>query len=148
MNAYSFPDGSGQRGIVLLDALIAILIFSIGVLGMVKLQSDAISYSSEAKYRVDAAMLADQVIGQMWVADPATLQASFNSPGGPKFVAWQDAVTQVMPQSGKPAYAPTIIVLADGTVTVTVNWLASSDKRNSDPTPEPHSYVSITQVVR
>lgn len=145
MNAYSFPDGPDQRGIVLLDALIAILIFSIGVLGMVKLQSDAISYSSEAKYRVDAAMLADQVIGQMWVADPATLQASFNA-GGAKFVAWKDAVALVMPQSD--TYPPTIVVQSDGTVTVTVNWLASSDKRNSDPTPEPHSYVSITQVVR
>lgn len=57
---------SEQKGAVLLEALIAILIFSMGILAMVGLQAAAVSAVSEAKYRSDASFLANQIIGVMW----------------------------------------------------------------------------------
>ena len=53
-----------QSGVMLLEALIAILIFSLGVLGVVGMQASAIAASRDAKYRTDAALLANEIIGQ------------------------------------------------------------------------------------
>jgi type IV pilus assembly protein PilV len=58
-----------QRGMLLVEALCAILIFSFGVLGLIGLQASAVSESSDAKLRSAAALLADQYINQMWVSN-------------------------------------------------------------------------------
>ena len=47
-----------QSGVMLLEALIAILIFSLGVLGIVGMQASAVKASRDAKYRADAGLLA------------------------------------------------------------------------------------------
>lgn len=56
-----------QRGLVLLEGLIAILIFSMAILAVVGLQGTAINKSADAQYRADAAFLANQLLAQMWV---------------------------------------------------------------------------------
>lgn len=58
-----------QQGSILLEALIAFLIFSTGILGVIGLQATAINNTLDARYRTDAAFLANQIIAQMW-ADP------------------------------------------------------------------------------
>jgi type IV pilus assembly protein PilV len=61
----------GQSGSVILEAMIAILIFSIGILGLVGMQTAAVSNVSDAKYRSEANFLANQIIGQMWASQVA-----------------------------------------------------------------------------
>ena len=61
-----------QSGVMLLEALIGILIFSIGILAMVGLQSLSIKNQADAKYRADASYFANQILGQMW-ADRANV---------------------------------------------------------------------------
>lgn len=56
-----------QYGATLLEALVAIFIFSIGVLALVALQAASIKESMDAKSRSDASYLANQIIAQMWV---------------------------------------------------------------------------------
>lgn len=65
----------GQQGVVLLESLIAILIFSMGILALMGLQAAMISNTTDAKYRADAAYIAQQRLGDMW-ANPTNL-ASF-----------------------------------------------------------------------
>jgi type IV pilus assembly protein PilV len=60
---------AAQQGVVLLEALIAILLFSMGVLALVGLQGAMIKNTSDANYRVAASFIAQQRIGQIW-ADP------------------------------------------------------------------------------
>lgn len=60
------PSRREQKGVALLEALIAILVFSLGVLGIVSLQASSARAVAEASVRADAAMLANQVIGMMW----------------------------------------------------------------------------------
>lgn len=60
---------SAQRGIALLEALVAILLFSLGVLALIGLQGAMIKNTSESKFRADASYIAQQWIGMMW-ADP------------------------------------------------------------------------------
>lgn len=51
-----------QSGVILLEALLAILIFSLGILALVGLQAAAVKQSADAKYRTEAALLANEVI--------------------------------------------------------------------------------------
>jgi type IV pilus assembly protein PilV len=55
-----------QTGSVILEALIAILIFSIGILALVGMQATAINSVSDAKYRSTAGFLANQIVGTIW----------------------------------------------------------------------------------
>jgi type IV pilus assembly protein PilV len=91
-----------QAGVMLLEALIAILIFSLGILSLVALQATAIQLTGDAKYRTDATLLANRLIGQMWVggSDLTTLETSFESAGpGPAYTAW---LTDVAGTDGLP----------------------------------------------
>ncbi len=67
---------AGQAGSVILEAMIAILLFSIGILGLIGMQTAAVSNVSDAKYRSDASFLADQVIGQMWASRVSVTNAA------------------------------------------------------------------------
>ena len=111
-----------QSGVALLEALVGILIFSIGILALMGLQSQSIRNTVEAKYRNEAAYLANQIIGQMWV-DRANL-ANYDTTAGssPQMVAWRNRVANLLPRV-VPAGAntPTIDV-AGNQVTVTVFW--------------------------
>lgn len=62
-----------QQGSVLLEALIAVLIFSIGIIAVMGLQAVSMKNTADAKYRADAAFFANQIIGQMWGEAPANL---------------------------------------------------------------------------
>lgn len=73
-----------QSGVMLLEALIAILIFSLGILGVVAMQASAVAASRDAQYRSVASQLADELIGQMWSGnrDGAALEANFKGSAG------------------------------------------------------------------
>lgn len=62
-----FRTPSPQQGVVLLEALIAVLIFSLGILGVVGLQASMIRAAGESRYRAEAGFLVQQRLGQMWV---------------------------------------------------------------------------------
>lgn len=89
-----------ERGFMLLEVLIALLIFALGVLGLVGLQANAVKQSSQAKYRADATLLANELIGQMWVADRSTaaLTNNFSSAAdGAAYQAWKARVAAALP---------------------------------------------------
>lgn len=56
-----------QSGVILLEALIAIVIFSFGVLGLIAMQAAAIKQSNDAHMRATASYLANQIISQTWI---------------------------------------------------------------------------------
>jgi type IV pilus assembly protein PilV len=71
-----------QRGAFLLEALIGILIFSLGILGIVGLQARAIRFTNDAEYRAEAMYLANSLIAQMWTDDRGTLKSKYDSTVG------------------------------------------------------------------
>jgi type IV pilus assembly protein PilV len=66
-----------QQGFSLVEVLVAILIFGLGVLGLMRLQASAVKLSTDARQRAEATFLADQLLARMLISDPATA-ASFN----------------------------------------------------------------------
>src|SRR5437762_14185861 len=82
--------GFGQRGAYLLEALIGILSFSLGILGIVGLQAQAIRFTNDAEFRAEAVYLANSLISQMWADDRRTLKANYDSAvGGPKYTQFK-----------------------------------------------------------
>jgi type IV pilus assembly protein PilV len=133
-----------QRGAFLLEALIGILIFSMGILAMVGLQTLAVKASAEAKYRADATYLANQMMGRMWATAPRdavtgdltlggfahngnanVCEGTANGPGNTGVVQrnvqqWLDSVANALPNATNPRQQ--ISIGADNLVTVSVCW--------------------------
>ncbi len=107
-----------QDGVVLLEALIAILIFSLGVLGIIGLQATMIKSTSEAKYRSEASYLAQQRIGEMW-ATPTNLAAFIEND------------VDISATSLLPGAKRTVTQTATGAYIVTITWqLPGEAQRN------------------
>jgi type IV pilus assembly protein PilV len=145
----------GQQGFLLLEVLVAILIFAIGVLSLVGLQAASVRQSGEAKFRADATLLANDLIGRMWIGDRsfANLQASFQA-GGAGYDEWLDSVQAALPGvvDGVAESLPAVTVEsvpggpagADLTslVTVVVRW-----RSPNEPATDPfHSITVVTQI--
>lgn len=119
---------SSQAGVMLLEALIALLIFAFGVLGLVGMQAMAIKVAADSKYRGEAAMHADLIISQMWADDRtnAVLVANYSStPSGAKYTVWRDQIQGAgtgLPGSTLSGNAPTVTIDANNLVTVTIRW--------------------------
>lgn len=77
---HSLNSGTHQRGVFLIEALIALLIFAIGILALVAIQARAITAQSDAEFRIEAANYADQMMNQIWLnvnrSTPAQLQTT------------------------------------------------------------------------
>lgn len=73
---------SSQSGFTLIEVLIAVLVFSFGILGIVALQATAIKFSTDAQQRAEATFLADQLLARMLISDPATAPSFAHRPSG------------------------------------------------------------------
>jgi type IV pilus assembly protein PilV len=105
-----------QSGIALLEALIAILIFSFGVLGIIGLQSAMIKGTSQAKYRADASYIAQRRISMMW-ANPTNLNAA----------TYNETNTAVPELPAGQRTTVVTMVGRDADVAVTVTWTAPGE---------------------
>ncbi|HZQ60336.1 MAG TPA: pilus assembly protein PilV [Casimicrobiaceae bacterium] len=117
---------AGQQGSFLLEALIGILVFSFGVLGLVGLQAQSIRHINDAQYRGEAVYLAQSVLSKMWADDQTTLAAKYQ-PGGAGYIQFREMVKS-LPGGADTANAPTITVTAgpsvgSSLVTISVFWV-------------------------
>jgi type IV pilus assembly protein PilV len=133
---------SSQRGSVLLEALIAIVIFSMGLLAIVGLQAASIKSVSDSQYRLEASFLANRVVAEMWT-NAANINA-YALPGGGAagLDGWLAEVQSRMPGS-TAANAPTIAIAANPsggfTATVVIRWQASGEST-------PHNYTTVAYI--
>ncbi len=122
----------GEQGVMLLEALLGILIFSIGILALVAMQGLAITYVADAKYRTDASFLASSLIGQMWVDRANLANYNYQTGGTPPaaLTAWVNKVDAALPQA---ASLPPIVAVnaATGNVSVTIRWQQPGSSNSS-----------------
>lgn len=154
-----------QRGSMILEALISILIFSMGILAIVGLQANSIKMSSDAKYRTDASLLADRLVGMMWtdlsaaVAVPSVgCSNAFEvvmptglddyKTGGAQFNNWWAAASGVMPNAtalvtttttlNPPACAANRQQTSRTVTNIVIRW--------TQPGGSQHTYTTTTTV--
>lgn len=130
----------GQSGVALLEALLGILLFSIGILAVVGLQAVAVRTVADSQYRMEAAFLANDIVGQIWAnRGNVSLYEYSGGTAGAVLSPWVQKVEGTLP--GAADNPPTIEV--DGSViTVTVRW-QHPEEANLDPKPEPHSHSVV-----
>ena len=126
-----------QNGSIIIEGLIAILIFSMGILAIVGLQAASIKSSSDSQYRMEASFFASRINSEMW-ASYSTLNAFSTSP---TYVAWINNVQARLPGANTIPPVVTLVgsQIAGYTATVRVNWQAPGD-------PEPHNYTAISYI--
>jgi len=125
---------NAQSGVMLLEALIGILIFSLGILAMVGMQVMGIKLASDSRDRAEASNLASQLVGEMWLNRTALASYQYAGSGTPPaaLTNWVARVDASLP--GAAANRPIVTVGASslgasvGTqTTVTLRWTSPSD---------------------
>lgn len=122
------------RGMSLVEVLVAVVVFAVGVLGLVNSHALAFNTFADSKYRIDAALLADRLIGELWV-DRANV-ASYAHTGGTtsfgRLSPWLAELRQTLPG------ADATVAVVGTVVTVTVSWQTPSNER--------HRHVAVTTL--
>ena len=149
---------SRQSGSFLLEALIALLIVALGVLGSVGLLARSMQDIDDAKHRGEAAYLANQLISQMWLSDRlyVNLDTNFSSAVGTgvPYTDWLTSVQTRLPNAN--LFAQDVVVArgpniplnpalqSNSLVTITIRWQPPNE-RTATP-PPPHQY-SVTAAI-
>ena len=112
-----------QQGIALLESMIAIVIFSMGILALAGLQSVLVRNTSDAKYRAEATFIAQQSLGRVWVgsgtlADSAEVETD---------------ISDLLPNGTR-----TVSISSERVVTVTVTWQL--------PGEDEHTYTTNARI--
>jgi len=148
------PPARGQRGVMLIEALVGILIFSVGILALMGLQAVSIKNTIESKYRTEASFLASEIIGTIWVdmgtgganIDNYSTASGSSSPCASNTVcqAWRTRVAAILPGiTVNNTNTPTITVTNNGgvrQVQVTLQW------KMPDTAAQTRNFTTITQI--
>ncbi len=125
-----------MRGIALIEALVGILIFTIGILGVVGLQAAMLRAQGSAKVRADAAILASEVIGMMWTdaGSLANLKTYTTGCNSGSCGDWVTKLAQALP-GGTAAFN---LDPASGSTTITITW--------TQPNEGTHQFITSTSA--
>lgn len=106
-----------QQGVALLESLIAILLFSMGILALVGLQGAMVKNTSDAKYRAEATFIAQQRLGLMWV--------------GTSLADYEELPPGTDISAMLPSGRRTVDISPERVVTVTITWQLPGDAVHS-----------------
>lgn len=145
------PRARQEQGFTLLEVLVSLLIFAIGILGLLSAQSAAVKDSSTARYRSMAAASAADLVDRMWISDrtAATLQANFSSTdAGTGYTEWLERLEATgLPGVDSNPPSVTFSTVAGGTTssdssslaTIEVHWKAPGESTA-------HTYTAVAQL--
>lgn len=154
------------RGFSLIESLVAMAIFSLGVLGLIGMYSTAVSTVTDSQYRAEASAYANELMGTIWstVPRPPTsnydidlaVLAQFQSNASgtdcgsfsgvaslhPAVAAWKarlNAASTGLPKAGLDAYHQIVVDSTAGmfnSVRITLCWQGPRDA-------SPHRYELV-----
>ena len=125
-----------QRGMLMLQSLVALALFSVGALSVLMLSVNAMRQAAEAHYRTAASVLAVQMASQIRLGprDTATLVAITTTSG---YDVFREAAARALP--GTTAYPPLVTADGAGRFVITVRWQQPGDT-------SVHQYVALTRI--
>lgn len=81
------PRPGPQRGSTLIEALVAVIIFWLGILGIIGAIGAQSRSGQDSRYRTEAAAAVDELIAQIQTASPLSRATDFSTGGG-RFNGW------------------------------------------------------------
>jgi type IV pilus assembly protein PilV len=139
MNKPQRLNRASQRGATLIEGLVAITIFSLGILAVIGMMTTHMSTAGDARYRMDAVQFTDSILADMRVSDAGTLSSAFSGPSGAKYVEWAQRIQDAkLPLAGVDEETAQLdIAIVGRNVTITVLWRAPADRSDT-----PHKYIA------
>jgi type IV pilus assembly protein PilV len=138
MNMRRLPPLTRSRGFTLIEVLVSLLVFSLGVLAMVGLQASAVRMSTDARDRGTATFMADQLLGRLLIANKNDAISFRHNPDGascsptsaasthPVITDWLREVRRHLPNA-TDAKQQIKVDPATGDVTVVLCWQRGGD---------------------
>ena len=144
MRSASAPGPSRQTGFTLLEVLIAVLVLSVGLLGLAGLQASSLRNNHSADLRSQATILAYGIADHMRANRTAALAGSYDvayssTPSGGSIAssdvsAWKTLLSSTLP-SGDGS-----ISRSGNIVTINVRWTGAGGKASDRGTPTVFSF--------
>ena len=110
------PIAKSQSGFTLIEVLVSIVIVSVGLLGLVSMQSRGIGFSMDAEDRNKAALLANELVSAMWVAASDDLSDDV-------IADWKEKIqSELPPYEEDDDQVNGVVSTEDGVTTITITW--------------------------
>ena len=118
-----------QQGGSLLEGLLAILVFSVGMLSLLMLLSTSLVETGNARYRSEASLLASDLVGQMWTGDRSldALRKRFTDTESDDYQRWLRTVYDRLPGTDGTNNLPAITIDDQRKVKIVLYWQAPGD---------------------
>lgn len=145
------PRHRRQRGATLIEALVAITIFSFGILAVIGMLATHTATANDARFRVEASQYAESILSEMRLYNANSRGADF-SEGGTRYEAWTERISGAggLPLVGVGDDTPPLSITQNaGTVTITIRWLAGAEATRAARDAgqaTPHQYVLTSFV--
>lgn len=118
---------SGEGGFSLLEVLISVLLFSVGLLALIGMQAAVVGNAMDAEYRVQASYQANRIVGRMWVDRANLAEYDTESGASDDLDTWLKEVAEALP-GATGSNAPKITVnAATGQVDIVIRWKRPGD---------------------
>jgi len=148
---------------MLVEVLVSILLFALGIVSLVSLQARALGVTDDAQYRAEAMNFANAYVGEIWAASSGettaeALAGQFSGAkgaGGLGYMAFFHQVTTDIPGASPPEVTflpssftwinravtpPQPINVPGAMVTITIHWQDRQDEQTI------HSYTQTSSV--
>ena len=137
---FALRASSRTAGSALIESLLALVVFSVGLLSLLMLLTSALKQSDNARYRSEASLLASDLIGQMWSGDRTlqSLRQRFDLASG-AYQRWLVRVQSTLPGVTTDHNQPELLIDDSRNITLTLRWQAPSDT-------EQHQLVVVTRL--
>ncbi len=127
-------------GNALIESLISILVFSVGLLSLLALLTATLKESDNARYRSEASLLASDLVSRMWSGERSltALRQRFDQRSD-EYQQWLQRVKSALPGASTERNMPQLLINDQRQITLTLYWQAPSET-------ERHQLVTVTQL--
>ncbi|MBU3709276.1 MAG: type IV pilus modification PilV family protein [Burkholderiaceae bacterium] len=131
---------SRAKGSALIESLLAILVFSVGIVSLMSLLTATLRESDNARYRSEASLLATDLVSRMWSGDRSlqSLKQRFY-PTAAEYQDWLARVRSTLPGITGVDNLPDLRIDDERQITLTLFWQTPSDAQK-------HQLVVVTRV--
>lgn len=119
-----------NKGESLISSMLAMLVFSAGIMSMLGLLSNTLIETASVEYRSKASTIASNALVNMVIGDKSlgTLRAQYAAPNGAQYQEFLNKVQSNLPGTLEEKYFPTISIGNKGLVEIKIKWKSSSDQ--------------------
>ena len=154
----ALPPLKHVRGMSLIEVLVAVVVVSIGLLGIAALQVTTLQNNHNSLLRTQASALADDIIDRMRANRNAALAGEYLKVMGTPaagasrakldLISWQNALATILPRAkdGSGADGSVTVDAATGLATVIIGWGERGNSIN-DPAADQAITFTTTTVI-